>query len=801
MEDAHALPDASRTALSQYRRPSRSSITSPSIAPSARQNLASNRQQDGVSPQTRRLTLRNAGFRGPILPGRRISPIFGAISQASEPASHVTQEHYPGATERRILYGEDLPPSPVNILQEISNSTYRQRNIPRRSLCADWQDSAATENIPEGSLQSWYNETSNTTTPLVKLGSPDNMMKLREESLSEKTSPTLNSPLTRHVKGRRERKSDLRSSSYEASKYIEHLESQLAAANTRIEALTSPTTTKMQSAKLRAISADCRSLQQEVSEWETKFAERVKDEVDQRLETETGSNTRIRSLEQDVEVKDGRIQELQWEVESLLQRAKNSEALEMINFNLEKRVDVLTELLAQSPIKLESCSTTTSPSEGDPSKRTPRPRSMMPRLPSSPGGVRLSLPTVTATGVWHSRNSGSNEDVSGSSLDPTTSFLSQPDHSSPYSTPTQPPRGRSATWAQAQTLNALEGRPSSYPGQLSQHVTDPSPSPTLYLAKSAEDLIEDDSEHRLVNDLEERSLMVELARADEVDECQPEDEQNYENASNGVSEMVLVGIEEIPSNQLLCNSTPRRRRPPAEAELTPKGYWKRISIAAPPTKSVVPAETFLPNGFNILARLARPMSYGTMDPLALARRILRVAWISGSSIFRGIGWWLLGLLFRSRKRKKKPTADRTIVEESAPDDFEWHQYTAEESRARRVEQYWQDEGIDLRPPSAIAPNGPNIPFEGPSEPLPSSDNERAFNMTRDPDPFRCKDCVMSASRHTLRLWFHFSLAIVLAVGVAVKDGPGVLLGDPHPEPPRPPDEANFRVEAHSNDKR
>ena len=295
--------------------------------------------------------------------------------------------------------------------------------------------------------------------------------------------------------------------------------------------------------------------------------------------------------------------------------------------------------------------------------------------------------------------------------------------------------------------------------------------------------------------------MVELARADEVAECQPEDEQNYENASNGVSETVLVGIEEIPSSQLSCDSTPRRRRPPAEAELTPKGYWKRISIAAPPTKSVVPAETFLPNGFNILARLARPMSYGTMDLLALARRILRNAWISGSSIFRGIGWWLLGLLFRTRKRKKKPTADRTIVEESAPDDFEWHQYTAEASRARRVEQYWQDEGMDLRPPSAIAPNGPNIPFDGPSEPLSSSANERAFNMTRNPDPFRCKDCVMSASRHNLRLWFHFSLAIVLAVGVAVKDGPGALLGDSHPEPPRPPDEAHFRVEEHSNDER
>ncbi|KAI4126967.1 MAG: hypothetical protein LQ347_004782 [Umbilicaria vellea] len=917
MEDVYVLSDASRTASSPHRRTSRPSFTSSTIAPGARQALASQRQQDGVSPQTRRLNLRNAGFRGSTLPARRISPIVGAVSQASEPSSHNIHDESPGTSERRTLYGEDLPPSPVNILQEISNSTYRKRNSPRRSLSVLWQDTTATENDTERSPPSWYNENSDTVTPLVKPASPVTMMKLQQWSPSEK-SPPLSSPVAKYARRRRIRSVTLRSTSHEASKYIEHLESQLAAANTRIEALTSPTTNKAQSAKLRAITADCRSLQQEVAEWETKFAERVKDEIDHRLEMETSFSTRIRALERDVEVRDSRIEELEWEVETLQQKAKNSEALEITNTNLEKRVDVLTELLAQSPTKPEPCSATASPRKSDPSSRTTRPRSMMPRLPSSPGGVRLSLSTATASGFWHSGDPGSHEsisespeplqttlnsenemqsespsrsrhsdsmdsgsgassslrsrqssssrptsmysdycagagawglpvppgsdlrnlnrqrkmrrfpsgscalkplilpnatggpslplsaptrasfsspsrDVSGSSLDPTTSFLSQPECTSPFSTPTQLPRRRSVTWAQEQTLNALEGRITSHYSNLPEDTS--LLSPRSFTSEPIDEVTEVASERQAENYVEERSLMVELARVDELIECQSDEEADQEHNSSGLSDSILIGIEGVLSSQPLPDNTSRRRRRPAEADLTPKAYWKHLSVAVPPTRSVITRPTLLPNGFSILTRLTRLMSYGTMDPAALARRVMRVAWISGSSVFGGLGWWLLGLLFRTRKRKKIPTADGTIVEENAADDVDWHQYSAEVYRAERVEQYWQDEGVHFGPPSGITTDGINIHSHW-KEPLSSSANERAFHMTRNPVPSRCNDCVVSTSRHSLRLWFHFSLAIVLAVGVAVKDGPGKLL---FPEPPRPPDNARFGVEEDSDE--
>lgn len=914
------LPDASRTASSQHRTTSRSSFTSSTIAPGARQALASQRQQDGVSPQTRRLNLRNAGFRGSTLAARCISPIFGVVSQASEPSNHNIHDESPGASERRTLYGEDLPPSPVNILQEISNSTYRKRKSPRRSLSALWQDTTALENGPEKSPQSWYNETSDTVTPSIKPDSPVTTMKLQQWSPNEK-SPPLNSPLAKHARRRRIRSVTLRSTSHEASKYIEHLESQLAAANTRIEALTSPTTTKAQSAKLRAITTDCRSLQQEVAQWETKFAERVKDEIDHRLEMETSFSTKIRSLERDVEARDSRIEELEWEVETLQHKAKNSEALEMTNANLEKRVDVLTELLAQSPSKPETCSAATSPRKSELFRQSTRPRSMMPRLPSSPGGVRLSLSTVTESGFWHSGDPGSREriselpepfqtrqnvvnemqseslshsrhsdsmdsgsgassstrspqssssrptsmfsdcsagagawglpvppgsdlrtlnrqrkmrrfpsgscalkplilpnstggpslpfsaptrascsspsrDVSGRSLDPTTSFLSQPECDSPYSTPTQPSRGRSSTWAQEQTLNALEGRTTSHYSNMPENVS--LLSPRSYISEPIEAMIEVASERQAENYIEERSLMVELARVDELIECQSDEEHVQEHDLTGQSDSILIGIEEALSSQPSPEDTSRRRRPPAEADLTPRAYWKQLSVAAPPTKSVVSSPTLFPNGFSILTRLTRLTSYGTMDPTTLARRILRVAWVSGSSVFGGLGWWLLGLLFRSRKQKKKPTADGMIVEENAADDFEWHQYSAEVYSAKKVERYWHDEGMKFGTPSEITMDGINLDSHW-NEPLSSSANERAFRMTSKPNLSRCKDCVVSTSRHSLRLWFHFSLAIVLAVGVAVKDGPGTLLGVRFPERPRPPGNARCSVEEHSDD--
>ena len=39
----------------------------------------------------------------------------------------------------------------------------------------------------------------------------------------------------------------------------------------------------------------------------------------------------------------------------------------------------------------------------------------------------------------------------------------------------------------------------------------------------------------------------------------------------------------------------------------------------------------------------------------------------------------------------------------------------------------------------------------------------------------CEDCVEPSSRRSLRLWLRFSVALLLAVGVAIREGPAALL--------------------------
>ena len=139
-----------------------------------------------------------------------------------------------------------------------------------------------------------------------------------------------------------------RSTSLEVTKYIEHLENQLTAANAKIESYASPAANKTRSSKVRALSIESRILRQEVFDWEN-FAQRVKDESDQHLALEIGIRSRLQMLEDELEIKDVEMRELEWELDTLRARVKDAEGLLEINLNLDKRIDVLTSLLVISP--------------------------------------------------------------------------------------------------------------------------------------------------------------------------------------------------------------------------------------------------------------------------------------------------------------------------------------------------------------------------------------------------------------------------------------------------------------------
>jgi hypothetical protein len=136
------------------------------------------------------------------------------------------------------------------------------------------------------------------------------------------------------------------------------------------------------------------------------------------------------------------------------------------------------------------------------------------------------------------------------------------------------------------------------------------------------------------------------------------------------------------------------------------------------------------------------------------------------------------------------------VDLDACDDLDWHQASDIPKRKRsqrsrqsdedrelthpsRTPQKLQAGEIRLRHPSRVVrldENGDVIPL---SQQV-ISRKERLRAAKKEWSPVQCKDCVDPPSRLRLMLWAQFSLAIVLAVGVAIKDGPGVLLSENDP---------------------
>jgi polyhydroxyalkanoate synthesis regulator phasin len=209
-----------------------------------------------------------------------------------------------------------------------------------------------------------------------------------------KPSPLYTPPYSKRLKARHARRASaaLPSRVHEtAADYVEHLEGQLAALQNQLRALTSPTSTKLQSSKLRSLTAESRVLRQEVAEWEARFNERVRDETATRLEVEAGLRARIRALEHEVELRDARLAELECEVTRLRRGPDSLEALQDENLALARRLDVLTDVLAQSPTKAADTRPASPPPGTDAEDRRGKRRRltlMIPRLAPSAEAVQ-----------------------------------------------------------------------------------------------------------------------------------------------------------------------------------------------------------------------------------------------------------------------------------------------------------------------------------------------------------------------------------------------------------------------------
>ena len=290
---------------------------------------------------SRQLHLRRSRFKAPSLssdltpPNPQWSSFDAPTSQNSNKSPHM-ESYYESSPERRSSQHDCGP------LQDISNASPRRRTKQK--------------------MDSQRKDTSRMGTVISQ----------REKDAS--ASP--HSPKAERARSLKATPSRRLVSTGETSKYIEHLESQLVSLQTQLSTLTSPSTTNTQSTKLRAMNTEAKMLRQELAEWEDKFHERLRDQINEHKRMVESLQHQIRTLEKDVEQNVTRVQELEVEIKD---KTLKMTAAEKANYDLERRLEFMSELLATSPNKIELH--TDAPQQAQ--RRQPRPKSMgPPRLPS-----------------------------------------------------------------------------------------------------------------------------------------------------------------------------------------------------------------------------------------------------------------------------------------------------------------------------------------------------------------------------------------------------------------------------------
>ena len=304
------------------------------------------------------------------------------------------KENQLGNGEKSELSSDNPGPSPGSILQEIHNSAQRRKTCSRRQgLGGLFQDGSDKNNSDPTDLNhtSWYNETSNNCSPSTMSSPNPTMPKLREVSGNKQR------PFTKQPSGREANPSKNPSVSDEMYQYIEYIEQELALASKRNESDASPSVQKKHSAKMRALAVENKNLKLELDEWHRKYETRIQEEMDKRVEFESRMKDRLNSLENEIDTKDARNADLEWNIECMKVKIKDAEDLHHVNAELHARVDLLTNLLVQSPTRPDIRSAAASPEKKRGSHQTPRPRSMLVRIPTSPLVNRPPLSTVSET--------------------------------------------------------------------------------------------------------------------------------------------------------------------------------------------------------------------------------------------------------------------------------------------------------------------------------------------------------------------------------------------------------------------
>ena len=329
----------------------------------------------GASRQTRRMQLRNAGFRGPTMPGRKVSPtslssgnwsnVSGGHLQSSD-----AENHSPSGTRANLNSVGKRAGS--GVLTEIGNSTLtrskKYAHVRPRVTSAKFYSNV--EGRGSGEYDAAF--------PIEQSSPQPNHL-----------PPSKSGPKPRSAKVKGKLGAKRRSVSGETKHYIDHLEAELASAQTQLSAVTSPSVTRQQTSMMRSMNAETRQLQEALEEWENRYDERVQEVVDQYSAIEVSLRSQLRGFEEQREEDQYRIHELEQQVENMNQ---NMESAEAANVHLERRLEILSDLLATSA-KIDLHAETPGMS-----RRMSRPKSMHPRFPTT-GNLMISPERLSEVGT------------------------------------------------------------------------------------------------------------------------------------------------------------------------------------------------------------------------------------------------------------------------------------------------------------------------------------------------------------------------------------------------------------------
>ena len=320
----------------------------PSRVAAFRSRLPSSTQSD-FSRNSRRLRLRSAAFAGSTLITRNADDGEERPAAVSQFSPSGLQQHRD--TDTKVLQNATMAASPnAVVLGDITNCPMGGLRLSKPATDSHPLGSPTHDEINDFLVRSENkNREENLGPQDHTTESPTNRIMSRGSQLLERgVTPRHSPPYRPRAKSRHSRRASGSSPDSESSEYIEHLEAQLAALQNQLRSLTSPNSTRLHSAKLRSLTAESRLLRQEVTEWERKFNERVRDEMEVRSEIETSLKARIRNLEREVEFKDGKMTEL----EHAFNRVNEDlESVQDQNVALVNRMDALTDLFAESPTR------------------------------------------------------------------------------------------------------------------------------------------------------------------------------------------------------------------------------------------------------------------------------------------------------------------------------------------------------------------------------------------------------------------------------------------------------------------